>query len=365
MAPLKILQVGSSMPDDWGGIERYVSYQSRGLVERGHDVTLTAPKDSPLADRSKVHVHHIRVHKKYDFPAMGKYLKWFRAIEPKFDIVNVHFSPDYLMPAWAAKFAKQRGTVLTRHLVLPMRAHRVRTYSKLYQGFIGVSEATSQVLVKSGLDPQAVFTVVAGMPELKSNLTREQSRQKLEIEVGKSAVGIFGRLVSEKGHQNLFRAVQQMDRPVEVHVFGSGPELGSLRSTALSQGLDVRFHGYVDDVPSAMVAMDVVCVPSLCEEALGLVLLEAFCLGVPVVASPVGGIPEVVLDRETGLLADPNSASEMALALEAVLYDVDLRRHVILSARRVYESSFNQEAFGQRSESAFHSVLSRGDQRMA
>ena len=98
MRKLRILQVGTSMPKDWGGIERYVCNLSAALSDRGHDVTIVAPKGSPLAVNAPVPCQHLRLRSKYDVFAKAAFQSLFES--GSYDIVNVHFSPDYLVPAW-------------------------------------------------------------------------------------------------------------------------------------------------------------------------------------------------------------------------------------------------------------------------
>lgn len=348
MAELKILQVGSSMPDDWGGIERYVSFLGKGLVDRGHDVTLIAPKDSPLAEKSKLHVRYAKVRNKYDIGAIGRFMKYYRTF--RFDVVNVHFSPDYFVPAWAAKLAGQRGMVMTRHLVLPMKRGRVRAYDRLYDHFIAVSGAAGEAMVASGLPVAKVSVARAGIPALRSAKVFERDQ-------GEFSIGIFGRLTREKGHSELIRAVAQMDGQVRLHVFGSGPHRADLEN--LSKNLAVTFHGQIGDVADAMAAMDVVAMPSLWAEAFSIALLEAMSLGKAIVAAPVGGIPEVITDGSTGLLADPKNPDEFVAALQSLKDDPDLRTRLGSAAKELHRAEYTVEKFAERIEAVYLSMLKR------
>lgn len=347
MPGLKVLQVGSSMPDDWGGIERYVAYLSPALETLGHTVSVACVPGSPLSQRVGVPVIPASVAGKYDLRGVGQFLRIFR--RQQFDIVNTHFSPDYLVPAWAARLAGQKGMVLTRHLVLPIRASRVRAYSQLYDHFVGVSEAARAMLVQSGIEEGRTSSVRAGVPALNPN----------PIQDSRSAwrVGVFGRLVEEKGLADLFAALRICTSSVECHVFGRGPSENQLKAQA--NDLPVTFHGYVSDIDTAMQSMDVIVVPSRCEEALGLVVLEAMSIGKVVVAARVGGLPEVVRDQVNGVLVDTKSPEQLAHALDAVLTDDHLRAKLGAAALATYRSDYTPEAFARRTEDVYLRLVHR------
>ncbi len=348
---MRILQVGSSMPDDWGGIERYVTFLTGALAARGHEVALTAPAGSPLASRSTVSLIPLRVRQKYDLTACAAYLRLFRATN--YDIVNTHFSPDYLVPAWAAKLAHQKGTVLTRHVAVPFRSNRARQYSRLYERFIGVSGATVASLTASGLDPNLCMRVDTGIPALKPKSSRHEAREKLGGDPDAFKVGIVGRLVPEKGHEVLMNAA--MKGGFEVHVIGDGPLLSDLRYRFGRP--EIRFHGRVPETADFMIGLDTVCVPSIWEEALGLVVLEAMSLGLPIIASNVGGIPEAVAHGSTGLLVPPGDPDALASSISRLKADRELALALGTQGQAVFLASRQPESMASQTEIVYQTML--------
>ncbi|MES1227350.1 MAG: glycosyltransferase family 4 protein, partial [Armatimonadota bacterium] len=296
MSKLRILHVGSSMPDDWGGIERYIATLGRAQIAQGHNVTVAAPGGSPLAMRWGGPCPDIWLRRKFDIKALRRYLRLFRS--QKFDVVVTHFSPDFIIPVFAARLARAGKTILTRHLVEPFRRDRTMIYSRLYDGFIGVSEAAASSLLASGLEASRVKAVQGGCQALQSLTNREVSRSYHAVKG--MGVGFFGRLVSEKGVDVLIEARRLAKADWSVHVFGDGPDRGRLQS--LAEGLEVAFHGRVEEVGSAMDAMDVVAMPSRWSEAFSIAALEALSLGKPIVASRVGGLPELFVHDSPGQL---------------------------------------------------------------
>lgn len=342
------------MPDDWGGIERYVSYLSQALSDRGHAVAATCAPGSPLAARVGVRVLPLTLRTKYDPLALAGYLRLFR--QEKFDVVNVHFSPDYFVPAFAAKLCGQPNCVLTRHLAIGWRKTRVRQFKRLYSHVIAVSQAVRRVLVdESGFDLAFVTAAQAGMPELKPTRPRDENRKTFGMSDGALHVGVFGRLTVEKGHAELL-ALWPSVAGAQLHVFGDGPERKRLE--AMAYGTGVVLHGNVSDVSDAMDAVDVVATPSLWAEAFSLATLEAFSMGKPVVASPRGALPELVTDGVNGFLADPVSQPDLfAQRLSELAVDSGLRSRLGNAGRDLYASNFTLDKFGERIEAVYERLV--------
>jgi glycosyltransferase involved in cell wall biosynthesis len=145
------------------------------------------------------------------------------------------------------------------------------------------------------------------------------------MEEGSQIVGVVARLEPEKGHPTLLEAWPQVLRAVpDAYLLIVGE--GSRRETLEAQARDLKiahrvvFTGRRDDVPAVTAALDVAVLPSY-REAQGLSILEAMALSRPVVASNVGGIPEMITDGVTGLLVPPHDADALAAAITRLLRD--------------------------------------------
>ena len=145
------------------------------------------------------------------------------------------------------------------------------------------------------------------------------------LPAGAPIVGVVARLEPEKGHPTLLEAWPRVLASVpDAHllIVGEGSQRALLEAQAASLGIDrsVTFTGRRDDVPAVTAALDVAALPSY-REAQGLSILEAMALSRPVVASAVGGIPEMIDDGRTGLLVPPRDPVALADALVRVLTD--------------------------------------------
>lgn len=168
-----------------------------------------------------------------------------------------------------------------------------------------------------------------------------------------------GRLVERKGFHVLIEAMQYMPADVtpQLIIGGVGPEQEALQALAERLGLQDCVHllGYIDDDNLAQwyAAADVFVLPAVLDssgdtEGLGMVLVEAMANGTPVIASDVGGITDIVIDGQTGLLVPPGDAVALAERIIAALTDHDLRAAIIDGAYQHVEHVFSWNVIGDR-----------------
>ncbi len=175
-------------------------------------------------------------------------------------------------------------------------------------------------------------------------------------------INCVARLIPRKGIDSLIRALAVLGRPdVVLHVIGTGPSLDALRALALELGIarQVVFHGYCDPdtVSQLNENADIFALPTH-SEAFANVLLEAMAASLPIVASRVGGIPEAVVDTETGILVEPRDAIMLAAALERLCDDSSLRRRMGDAGYRRVVEQFSWDANARRFEALFREAIS-------
>ena len=176
-------------------------------------------------------------------------------------------------------------------------------------------------------------------------------RGTLGLAPGTLVLATVGYLVRMKGHDVLLRALTRLATapPPVLLVAGDGPDRAALEALAGSLGLGerVRFLGHVADVTAVYRAADVVVQASR-NEGFGLSVAEASLFARPVVASRVGGIPEVVTDGETGVLVPPEDPDALAAALDRVLADPALRERLGRAAAARVEREFDLGRVAER-----------------
>lgn len=173
-------------------------------------------------------------------------------------------------------------------------------------------------------------------------------RQTLGVPDAVPVVGAVGRFVTFKGFSDLVDAAARLQRAMpEVHwvVVGDGPLRADLEARSESLGLKahVHFAGWRDDVPDILALCDVFLLPSVSEH-FGRVLIEAMAMARPIVATEAGGVPEIVVSGQTGLLVPPEDPQAMALTVETLLRDRSRAGQLGIAARRRAESTFSLAA---------------------
>ncbi|HLV79492.1 MAG TPA: glycosyltransferase family 4 protein [Chthonomonadaceae bacterium] len=357
---MKILQVASSLFGS-GGIEKSVLHLAGGLRERGHEVHVAAWRDTWVWRQAQAQGFEtvlLRVRKQQDWAALGPYARLLR--RGGYDIVNTHFSPDYIVPAVAARLVRQRGCVLTRYFVGPWRGFKRRLYGgMLYPKIIAVSDAVRCALLSGGLAESQVATVYGGVPVRAQAVAPAPLREELGLPADSVLIGIVARLAPEKGHRFLLEAMRDVAPDAVCLVAGQGPEEAALRAYVAANGLAdrVRFLGWRLDSDAIIAALDIVVQPSLWEEACSLSIMEAMSLGKPLVATHSGGNAELIAQEESGLLVAKGDVPALAEALNRLARDPGLCGRMGEAGRQRQAERFSVEAMAADTERIYLETL--------
>jgi L-malate glycosyltransferase len=200
-------------------------------------------------------------------------------------------------------------------------------------------------------------------PSVPTTSSAHGRAQALSVNADDKVVGTITRLVWKRGHEELLRAaalVARAEPTAKFVVVGDGPLRRALEEQARGLGLNggVRFLGAVPQAARLLPHFDVFVLSSVWE-GMSNGLLEAMAAGRPVVATRVGGNPEVVVDGESGLLVPPKDPQALADAVLRLLRDRELARRLGEAARRRIESEFTLEQMVQRLESLYDDLLAR------
>ncbi len=230
--------------------------------------------------------------------------------------------------------------------------------------FIAVSESVAADLIRRGVPRRKIHVVYNGVAEPSRLPEPAAARRDLGLAPGPT-VGTVARLHAVKGVRYLLQAAAILQRrgvACQVVVVGDGPERGALEREGRELGLapPARFLGFRERPVELLPALDVFVLPSLME-GMGLAVLEAMLAGLPVVASRVGGVRELVAEGETGLLVPPADPQSLADALMRLLGDPDLARRLGEAGRERYRRDFALESFARGTEAVYDAVLEEGE----
>ena len=292
----------------------------------------------------------------------------------KFDIIHTHKYKDSLIGIWAAARCGISKVVRTIHgLTEPfeglsaLRMHLYEMCDRFATGFradrvIAVSTQIEKVLqARFGCDRVVQIYNGINLDALDGErMSQADVRAKLGLKPSDHVIGTIGRLVAVKGQDQLLIAAQHLAhiyRDLHVVVVGEGPLMDRLLAQAKDLGIGDRLHllGHRDDTYDLMRALDVFVLPSL-HEGIPMVILEALALQRPIVASQVGGIPEVITDGVHGLLVPVGDSGSIAQACERLLTDRLLAESCGRAGRRRVEQHFSSRSMAEQVAELYQSL---------
>ena len=296
--------------------------------------------------------------------------------EQRIELVHTHRYKDTVLGLIAARIAGVPHAVRTMHgLREPMRgwAHlKFGVYEALEKVALGcwadqviaVSKDMAGILRRTGYPASRITHIHNGLDlnAVRSLRSRQDVRRELGVDPETYLIGAVGRLSPVKGHSSLLRAarlVLHKQPRAKFLIVGDGPLSAELRAMAVELRIDgaCLFAGHRTDVHDLLSAIDVFVLPSL-SEGIPMALLEAMALGTPVVATAVGGIPEVVRHRVNGILVHSGDERALADACVALTVDRDLAGRLVTNGRQTVEQAFSCTRNGQALTRVYTEVAS-------
>jgi glycosyltransferase involved in cell wall biosynthesis/GT2 family glycosyltransferase len=261
----------------------------------------------------------------------------------------------------AARLAGAR-VVATEHLFVPTTGRRTIALRRWIDRLVDTTVVVSEDLRTTSI--QRLRRDAARITVIPNGIESPPARDPAAVEDVRAALAAQGpvilvpaRLEPQKGHAVLLRALVEMPDVTAVFA-GDGSHRASLGAMTIELGVAdrVRFLGHRDDVPALMEACDLVVVPSIAE-GMPLAVLEAFALHRPVVATAVGGTPELVTDGVTGRLVPPGEPDALRHAITEVLSDPALGQRLADAAETVARSRHTAQAMVSATEAVYEHVL--------
>ncbi|HJU68166.1 MAG TPA: glycosyltransferase family 4 protein [Gemmatimonadaceae bacterium] len=391
---MRILHVVTAFPRQKGDpIAPWLVELLQRLRARGHEIDVLASSHRGLGDQDQ---DGIRVHRFRYFPARWERLTheetapdrmrrsplyavmplffliagmrraWTLARERRYDIVHVHWPMPMVLLGWAAQRGRRMPMVTTFYGIelrwvqsrLPFLKWLVRRAARTSAQAVAISSYTAGELRKFADVPIEVIPYTAELPAPSASLHGHATDRTILF---------VGRLIERKGVHHLIRALGAVRErtPARLVIIGDGPERPRLEELARDAGVaeHVVFSGRVsdDELRHAYASASVFVLPSVLDarqdtEGLGVVLLEAMNYSVPVIASAIGGITDIVQHDRTGLLVPPGDERSLAEALGSVLNDATLARRLGEAGRHRLQEAFSWDRIVDRWEAVYRRV---------
>lgn len=357
--PLRILHVDPER--GWGGGERQVAGLVTYLAGCGHANHLLCYPGGPLAREmadAVAELHPLKMRNDIDFSAVPGVRRLLR--QESYDIVHFHTKRAHALGGWLGSAPPTQRRVVTRRMDYPIRRGWIDRYlyNRCVDGVIAISPPIADLLVEGGVARDKIRMIPSGVdPAPYANIS-PPSGERTPLVVGTAAV-----LEQRKGIKFLLEAAAELKRRgqrLRYRIAGEGWEKNNLLDQARKLGLeaDVEFLGFVADMPSFMASIDIFVLPSLFE-GLGVAALEAMAAARPVVASAVGGLKDLVVDGESGLLVPRGDSGSLARALEKLVQQRDLIGSLGEAGRARLRKHFTMERMACANEEFYYDLLDK------
>lgn len=309
----------------------------------------------------------IAIHTRQRKPGFDTTLvRWLHRIIKKgrFDVVHGHqYSP--FLYGWLAHWLTGSRIVFTEHGRFHPDRYRKKArfinplIARTSHSLIAISQATRDALGEYEYMPRSKIQVIYNGIEPPSRDTNreKQIRAKLELTPEDIVIGTVARLDPVKNQSLLLKATRRLldeGYPVRLLLVGDGPEREKLEAhmRELSLETSVVFTGFQQNPADYLGLMDVFLLPSF-TEGTSMTLLEAMSLGVPIIASRVGGTPEIVEHGKTGLLFDSGDEGGLVHALKILLDTPDTKRQMTSKARKRFQQAFSARQMTDQYQSLY------------
>lgn len=350
--------------DGWGGQERRIVSEMAGMQRRGHAVWLATRPSARIAqeaERQGIPVVRLPFRHAFDLVTLGRLLAFIR--REKIDVVNTHSGKDSWVGGLAARLARTR-LVRTRHLDLPLRRSPINFVHYLPHRVIACGEAMRERLVRDDGFPDArVTSIPTGVDFERFAASRSRAATRRELGIGSAdfVVLMVGVIRGVKRHEVALRAfatVLAARSDAWLVLAGEGPMRSDTEQLARELGIAARvlFLGHREDVADLLAAADVLLLTSR-SEGVPQAVTQALGSGVPVVSTRVGGVTQLVLDGETGLLAEAEDAGTLASHLLRLASDPTLLARLGEQGRSHARARFSLDAMLDATERVYSELL--------
>lgn len=353
---------------DWRGGQAQIESLVRGLSRRGHRITLVTPAGSRLAQRLAnvpIDIVFDSPRGEWDWWAGRRLRRLVRARQG--DLIHAHSALAHGMAWLSYDKSLAPPIVVSRRVDFAIGGNWFSRRKYLHPAayYLAISTAVRDVLIRGGVASDRIWLVPSGVDPAKFTYQTDRcaTRRELGIAHDEFLVCNVGALTDHKDHATLIGAarIAVAEAPrLRFIVLGEGELRASLEAQIARAGLGQQFRllGFRDNVERYLAASDLFALSSHME-GLCTSLLDAMLLGLPIVATRAGGVPDIVIAGETGLLVEPRQSEALARAIVRVMQDGDLRSRLAASGQRRVREHFTVERTIELTLAAYGEILER------
>lgn len=371
---MRLIQVTASR--GWRGHEQKIVYLYEAFRDLGYveDQWIVCIKDGDLYNIAKgkgLQVIGLEFKSEYDF----KFAKSLRKIadEKNADLIFIHNSDAHTISVLSSLFyGLKQPLVLCRTLIKRVDTNFFRKWKYNYKGIrkiICVSQPVVETL-KYAVKDHSRMVVVGSVTDINKFQKKEKTtilRDEYNIAADYKIIGNIAAFTGFKDHRTWINTVEQLHKrgvKAKYILIGEGPLMPEIQQMVTDKGLsdEVIFAGFRNDIPEVLPEFDLFLFTSN-NEPTGGVLLESYACRVPIVAANAGGIPEVVVDGETGLLAEVGNPVDFADKVEQLLGNPELQNRFKENGYEFLKNNFTKEVIAKKMIDELNDVLQKEKSR--
>ena len=360
---MKILHLSSEQT--WRGGEQQIAYLIDELNLRGIQNVVACRKNSAFA-----HVCHEKAWPYCELSFKNSFdlsTAWFikkLCRKESIDLMHIHSAKSHGIAVLSAMLGNPTPLVLSRRVDFPIRSNRMTQWKYNHPAvvkIIAVSRAIEAIVRSSVRQPERCTTVYSGIDTSRFDRATGYLRERYQLAPDTLLIANTSALADHKDYVTFVdtaREFKKFDIPAKFFIIGSGPLHETIHQYITRHQLqdDVLMTGFLTNLSEVLPELDLFLITSK-TEGLGTSVLDAFACRIPVVATRAGGIPEMVIHEQTGLLADIGDAAALASHLHTLVSQPALRRKLAEAAYQHLLKNFTKEKMASETLQVYRSVL--------
>lgn len=346
-----------SSPKSWRGGEQQLYYLLSEFSNQNKKFAIICPFNSPLYQKCKHHNWEVYSFKKRGLLNIGIARSIIKiAKQNGFDLLHANDSHAHSAVIWANKMGLKLPIVLSRRVDFPIKNtfFSLKKYNfKYIKAIVCISEFVKKILEPSIQNKSTIKVVHDGIDVEKFKFAEKNYglKQKFAIPNNHLIIGMVAAYAPHKDYYTFIKAAEKVlniNNQLTFFAIGEGGERIEMEKIIKQKKLDKKIilTGFIDDIPGVLKDLDIFVLSSK-TEGLGTSILDAFASKVPVVATNAGGIPEMLIHQQTGLISNVGDDTEMANNILKLIQNNTLKDNLTINAfEKVKDFSFKKMALG-------------------